>query len=71
MGKKGKALVSEKLEMNPLFTDTTYTREVGISSWEGMYQLLEEENPRIMEVTVMLCCTTTPHFLKFLFLTII
>jgi len=51
MGKKGKAPVSEKSEMIPLFTDTTCTKEVGISTWEGMYRLLEEENPRVMEVT--------------------
>ena len=53
MGKKGKALVSEKTEMTPLFTDTTCTREAGISTWEGMYSLLEEENPRVMEVTAI------------------
>lgn len=52
MGRKGKALVAEKTEMTPLFTDTTYTREASISTWEGMYSLLEEENPRVMEVTV-------------------
>lgn len=51
MGKKNKAPTSKKIEMNPLFTDTTCTSEVRISTWEGMYQLLEEENPRIMQVT--------------------
>ena len=53
MGKKGKALVTEKTKMTPLFTDTTCTKEVEISTWEGMYSLLEEENLRVMEVTVM------------------
>lgn len=52
MGKKGKAPVAEKTEMMPLFTDTTCTIEAGISTWEGLYNLLEEENPRVMEVTV-------------------
>jgi len=32
MGKKSKAPVSEKTEMTPVFTDTTYTRDVGIST---------------------------------------
>jgi len=52
MGKKGKAPVPKKIEMTPLFTDTTCTREASISTWESMYSLLEEENPRVMEVTV-------------------
>ena len=52
MGKKGKAPVAEKTEMTPLFTDTTCTRVAGISTWEAMYQLLEEEKSRIMKVTV-------------------
>jgi len=50
MGKKGKDLVAEDKEMTPLFTDTTCTRDANISTWEGMYSLLEKENPRIMEV---------------------
>jgi len=33
-----------------LYTDTAYNRDVGIATWEGMYNLLEEENPRVMEV---------------------
>lgn len=52
MEKKGKAPASEKLEMTSLFTDTTSTKEVGISTWEAMYRLLEGENLRVMEVTV-------------------
>lgn len=51
MGKKGKAPASKKTEMTPLVTDTTCARDVGISTWEAMYQLLKEENPRIMKVT--------------------
>ena len=52
MGKKGKGSVAEEKEMTPLFTDTTCTREADITTWEGMYSVLEEENPRVMEVTV-------------------
>lgn len=52
MVKKGKAPMSEKLEMTPLFTYTTYNQDVGTSTWESMYQLLEEEQLRIIEVTV-------------------
>lgn len=50
MGKKGKALVAEDKKMTPLFTDTTCTKDADITTWEGMYILLEEENPRFMEV---------------------
>lgn len=45
MGKQRKAPVSEKTEMTPVFMEKICTREVGISTWEGMYNLLEEENP--------------------------
>ena len=37
--------------MTPLYTDTACNKDVGITTWEGMYSLLEEENPKIMEVT--------------------
>ena len=57
MGKKGKAPSSEDQEMTPLYTDTACNRDVGITTWEGMYSLLEEENPKIMEVTA----TTGSH----------
>jgi len=50
MGKKGKAPSSEEKEMAPLYTDTACNQDVGISTWEGMYNLLEEENSRVMEV---------------------
>ena len=50
MGKKEKTPVVEDKEMIPLFTDTTCTRDVDISTWEGMYSLLKDENPRVMEV---------------------
>ena len=50
MGKKGKAPSFEEKEMAPLYTDTTYNRDIGIATWEGMHNLLEEENPRVMEV---------------------
>ena len=54
MGKKNKAQGSEAKEktkeMAPLYTDTTCNRDAGISTWESMYRLLEEENPRVMKV---------------------
>ena len=36
--------------MMPLYTDTTCNRDASITTSEGMYSLLEEENPRVMEV---------------------
>ena len=36
--------------MVPLYTDIACNRDAGIATWEGMYNLLEEENPRVMEV---------------------
>ena len=51
MGKKNKAQGSEVKEMVPLYTDTTCNKDAGISTWESMYRLLEEENPRIMKVS--------------------
>lgn len=36
--------------MAPLYIDTACNIDVGIATWEGMYNLLEEENPRVMEV---------------------
>ena len=50
MGKTDKALSSEDKEMTPLYTDTAYNRDTGITTWEGMYNLLEEENPKEKEV---------------------
>ena len=50
MGKKGKAPISEEKEMAPLYIDTACNKDTSISTWEGMYSLLEEENPRVMEV---------------------
>lgn len=52
MAKKGRAVVSEKSEMTPLFMDTTCNREGGTSTWEAMYNILEEEQPRILEMKV-------------------
>ena len=57
MGKKGKAPSSEDKEMMPLYTDTACNGDAGITTWEGMYSLLEEENPKRMEVT----STVDPH----------
>ena len=37
--------------MTPLYTYTTYNKDVEVTTWEGMHSLLEEENPRVMEVT--------------------
>ena len=57
MGKKNRAQSSEvrenTKEMAPLYTDTTCNKDAGISTWEGMYRLLEEEEPRIMKVTAV------------------
>lgn len=53
MGKKNKAASSEEKEMAPLYTDTACNRDTGIATWEGMYNLLKEENPRVMKVTVV------------------
>lgn len=49
--KKGKAVVSEKPEMTPLFMDT-FSGEEGTSMWEAMYNIVEEEKPRILEMKV-------------------
>ena len=51
IGKKGKAPSSEDKEMTPLYTDTTCNKDASITTWEGMYSLLEEEDPKVMEVT--------------------
>lgn len=51
MGKKGKVPSSEDKEMTPLYTDTACNKDVGITTREGMYSILEEENPKMMEVT--------------------
>ena len=50
MGKKRKAPSSEEKEMAPLYIDTICNKDAGIAMWEGMYNLLEEENPIVMEV---------------------
>ena len=64
MGKKNIARGSETREktkeMAPLYTDTTCNRDAGISTWEGMYRLLEEENPRIMKVTAAVAGASRP-----------
>ena len=52
MVKKGKAPASEKSEMTPLFIDTTCNQVASKSTWETMYQILEEEQLRLMETTV-------------------
>lgn len=46
MVKKGKATTFEKSEMVSLFSDTTCSKDEGNSTWEAMYNLLEEEQPR-------------------------
>jgi len=53
MEKKGKAVVFEKLEMTPLFTDITCSKEGGTSTWEAMYNILEEDQLRILETKVI------------------
>ena len=57
MGKKDKALSSEDKEMTPLYKDTVCHKDAGITTWEDMYNIIEEENPRVMEVTA----TAGPH----------
>lgn len=44
--KKGKATAYEKSDMIPLFFDTTCRKDRGAMTWEAMYNMLEEENPR-------------------------
>ena len=51
MGKKDKAPSSKDKEMMPLYTDTACNKDAGITTWEGMYNLLQEENPGVMEAT--------------------
>ena len=51
MGNKDKAPSSKEKEMTPLYIDTACNKDAGITTWEGMYNLLEEDNPRVMEVT--------------------
>ena len=46
MAKKGKAAASEKSDMVPLFSDTTCNKDGGTMTWEAMYNLLEEEQPK-------------------------
>ena len=50
MGKKEKSSSSENKEMASLYADTACNKDAGISTWEGMYNLLEEENPVVMKV---------------------
>ena len=45
MGKKEKSSSSKNKEMASLYADTACNKDAGISSWEGMYNLLEYENP--------------------------
>lgn len=50
MGKTGKAPISKEKEMAPLYTDIACNRDASIATWESMYSLLEEDNPKVMEV---------------------
>ena len=50
MGRKEKAPSSESKEMASLYADTGCNKDAGITTWEGMFNLLEEENPRVMDV---------------------
>lgn len=47
--KNAKATVSEDLDMVPLFSDTTWNKDGGTTSWEATYNLLDEENTRVLE----------------------
>ena len=50
--KKGKAVASEKPEMTPLFLDTTCSKYVGTSTWGTIYNILEEEELRLLETNI-------------------
>ena len=39
--------------MASLYADTSCNKVAGITTWEGMHNLLEEENPRVMEVAAI------------------
>lgn len=49
MAKNGKATASERSDMTPLFSNTTCNKDEGTTSWEAMYNLVEEEKPRPLE----------------------
>ena len=55
MTKKGKSVAQsstfEVIDIPPLFSDTTCNKDSEISSWEAMYNLFEEENPRELKKT--------------------
>ena len=50
MGKKEKSSNSENREIASLYADTACNKHAGITTWEGMYNLLEEENPVVVKV---------------------
>lgn len=35
----------------PLYIEITCNRDAGITTWEGMYNLLEEDHPKVTEDT--------------------
>ena len=41
-GKKEKSPSSENKEMASLYVDTACNKDAGITTWEGMFNLLEE-----------------------------
>ena len=57
MTKKGKSVAqpsnSEFTDMPPLFSDTTCNNENGVSSWEAMYNVFEEEHPKELKKIAM------------------
>ena len=50
MGKKEKSSNSKNKEMASLYADTACNKDAGISTWEGMYSLLEDENLVVIKV---------------------
>jgi hypothetical protein len=46
--KIGEALISEDREKAPLHKDTACNRNAGIFTWEGIHNLFEEINPKVM-----------------------
>ena len=53
MGKKEKSSNSENRELASLYADTACNKDAGITTWEGMYNLLEEENHVVLKVAAI------------------
>ena len=49
--KIGEALISEDREKALLYTDTSCNKNMGIFTWKGIHNLLEEINPKVIGFT--------------------